>query len=136
MKQLNALFAVAFKSPEDYQNQPPTDDYLKGFLASGDHIVLAAMADEKVVGGLVAYCFPKFEQQRKEIYLYDLAVSSNHQRQGIGRQLMTELQKIAREIGAYVVFVQADEGDGAIKFYQSLDPTESQRTRNFDFYIN
>jgi len=33
------------------------------------------MMEKTVVGGLAAYVLEKFEQQRREIYIYDLAVS-------------------------------------------------------------
>jgi aminoglycoside 3-N-acetyltransferase I len=33
-----------------------------------------------MVGGLTAYVFFKFEQERKEVYIYDLAVIQAHRR--------------------------------------------------------
>lgn len=136
MKQLNTLFATVFTDQENYQNHQPSDEYLSEFLVDNKNIVLVSMIGSEIVGGLVAYCLPKFEQQRKEIYLYDLAVSTDHQRQGIGRELITKLKDVARDMGAYVMFVQADEGDEAIHFYESLGPDENIRARNFDYLIN
>ena len=48
---------------------------------------------------------------------------------------MNELQTVAKSLGAYIVFVQADEGDEAVAFYESLHPAENLRTRNFDFKV-
>ena len=63
----------------------------------------------------------KFEQERSEIYIYDLAVAAPHRRQGIATALIQELQKIAEVRGAYVIFVQADIGDEpAIALYTKL----------------
>jgi len=74
-----------------------------------------------VVGGLVAYQLRKFEQERSEIYIYDLAVAEEHRRQGIATALIRELQRIAAERGAYVIFVQADYGDPpAVALYTKL----------------
>jgi ribosomal protein S18 acetylase RimI-like enzyme len=56
---------------------------------------------------------PKFEQERSEIYIYDLAVGAAHRRRGIATALIAELQRIGAERGAYVIFVQADYGDDA-----------------------
>jgi aminoglycoside 3-N-acetyltransferase I len=53
-----------------------------------------------VVGGLAAYELKKFEQERSEIYIYDLAVREEHRRQGIATALIGELKAIARRRGA------------------------------------
>ncbi len=41
-----------------------------------------ALNDGLVVGGLTAYVLDKFEQARKELYIYNLAVSEAHRRLG------------------------------------------------------
>lgn len=136
MRLLNALFADSFDDAESYSEQPPSDDYVQSFLAAGQHIVLVATHGEQVVGGLVAYHLIKFERTRSEVYVYDLAVARDHQRRGIGKALMTEIRKIAKDLGAYVVFVQADDGDDAVEFYRTLGPSEDTATHNFDFEVD
>lgn len=119
MRLLNVLFGEVFEDHENYHDHKPSDDYLRDVLENENTIVVVAFQGNEVVGGLVAYVLDKFERQRREVYLYDLAVSTAHQRKGIGRRLIDELKIIARELGAYVVFVQADEGDEAVAFYES-----------------
>jgi aminoglycoside 3-N-acetyltransferase I len=88
-----------------------------------------------VVGGLAAYELEKFEQDRREIYIYDLAVVEQHRRKGIATQLIEELRRIAKARGAYVIFVQADLGDApAIRLYESLGRRES--VYHFDIAID
>jgi aminoglycoside 3-N-acetyltransferase I len=135
LQQLNKLFGAVFDDADSYHTHPPRAEYLADFLANSHNIVLVAEHDSQIVGGLVAYCLPKFEQERKEVYLYDLAVAADHQRQGIGKLLVDELHAIAKSLGAYVVFVQADEDDDAVAFYESLQPAENLRTRSFDFEV-
>lgn len=78
-----------------------------------------------MVGGLAAYVLQKFEQERSEICIYDLAVLEEYRRQHLATGLINELKEIAREIGAYVIYVQADHGDEpAIKLYESLGTRE------------
>ena len=78
-----------------------------------------------MVGGLAAYVLRKFEQERSEIYIYDLAVDEAYRRRGIATALINELRGIARGIGAWVIYVQADHGDDpAIKLYESLGVRE------------
>jgi aminoglycoside 3-N-acetyltransferase I len=125
MRSLNALFGEAFGDPDTYGAQPPSDAYLAGLLAKEHVIALVALAGDEVVGGLVAYELDKFEQARREIYIYDLAVAAVHRRQGIARALIDRLRQIATQRGAWVIYVQADYGDDpAIALYQGLGTRE------------
>jgi aminoglycoside 3-N-acetyltransferase I len=68
----------------------------------------------------------KFEQDRREIYIYDLAVIERHRRRGVATGLIGKLRKIASEENVYVIFVQADTEDGpAIALYESLGTKET-----------
>ncbi len=119
------VFADAFEDHESYQAAVPSDEYLNRLLEREDFIPLVAVADGNVVGGLAAYVLRKFEQERSEIYIYDLAVLEEYRRQGIATGLINKLREIARDKGAYVIFVQADHGDEpAIKLYESLGTRE------------
>ncbi len=125
LRTLLAVFGTAFHDVPTYQSAVPDEAYQREFLAQAQHIVLVALDGEQVVGGLVSYVLPKFEQVRKEIYIYDLAVDEAHRRRGIARELIRVLQKHARKIGAYVIYVQADHGDAAaIQLYSSLGKKE------------
>lgn len=125
LKELLAVFAEAFEDRESYQSAVPSDEYLNKLLALEDFIPLVAVADGKVVGGLAAYVLQKFEQERSEIYIYDLAVLEEYRRQHIATGLINKLREIALERGAWVIYVQADHGDDpAIKLYESLGTRE------------
>ena len=57
--------------------------------------------------------------------MYDLAVRAKYRRQGIATGMIQELQRIAQERGAYIIYVQADtEDEPAIKLYESLGTKE------------
>lgn len=125
MKKLNELFAEAFDEPETYRSAAPSDEYLGALLNDPGFIALAAVINDVVVGGLAAYVLRKFEQERSEIYIYDLAVAEGHRRRGIATGMINELREIARELGAWVIYVQADTGDEpAIRLYESLGVRE------------
>ncbi len=98
-RQMNAMFAEVFGDADSYLAKPPRDAYLQGLLQKPHVIALAAFEGEKIVAGLVAYVLEKSEQQRSEVYIYDLAVNEAHRRQGIARALIAELKKIAQAIG-------------------------------------
>jgi aminoglycoside 3-N-acetyltransferase I len=125
MEGLLATFGEAFGEIDTYSSSRPSNDYLKRLLSSDYLIALAALKNESVVGGLVAYELQKFEQERSEIYIYDLAVAADHRREGIATALIQELKKIAVARAAYVIFVQADiEDDPAIALYTKLGVRE------------
>jgi len=125
MHRMLRMFGEAFEDADSYTSKPPTDGYLRRLLASEHFIAVAASKGDAVVGGLVAYQLDKFEQERSEIYIYDLAVTEGHRRQGIATALIQELKQIAASRGAYVIFVQADLGDDpAIALYTKLGARE------------
>jgi len=120
-----ALFGRAFGDTDSYQGAPPPDDYVRGWLGKPGNILLVAAEGETVVGALAAYVLQKFEQARSEIYIYDLAVDEAHRRKGIATALIERLKAVARERGAYVIYVQADYGDDpAINLYTKLGTRE------------
>lgn len=125
VRRLNALFGAAFAEPETYDGAPPDDAYLRNLLAKPHVLALAALLDEEVVGGLVAYELDKFERARSEIYIYDLAVAHGHRRQGVATGLIRSVQRIAAQRGAWVIYVQADhEDEPAIALYEKLGVRE------------
>ena len=125
MEDILATFGKAFGDVKTYSGNRPSAAYLKRLLGSDYFIALVALQDSEVVGGLAAYELMKFEQERSEIYIYDLAVAATHRRRGIATALIQELKKIAEVRGAYVVFVQADIGDEpAIALYTKLGVRE------------
>lgn len=125
LRRLNALFGEAFGEPDTFGNAPPRDAWIERLLTRDTIVVLVAEDGEEVVGGLVAYVLEKFEQARSEIYIYDLAVAESRRRRGIARALIARLQAIAAQLGAWVIFVQADYGDDpAIALYERLGVRE------------
>ncbi|MCL5736170.1 MAG: GNAT family N-acetyltransferase [Actinobacteria bacterium] len=134
MKSLLDVFAEVFEEPLTYLGAIPGDQYLRGLLSRDDFVALVALAGEEVVGGLVAYELCKFEQERSEIYVYDLGVRQHHRRKGVATGLIRELRSIARERRAWVIFVQADAVDeAAIRLYESLGQGEA--VFNFDIPV-
>jgi aminoglycoside 3-N-acetyltransferase I len=121
MRATLTMFGKAFNDVPTYNNAQPGAAYLERLLGSDTFIAVAAVKGVDVVGGIAAYVLPKFEQERSEAYIYDLAVAEGHRREGIATALIMAVKKIASERGAYVMFVQADHGDDpAIALYTKL----------------
>jgi aminoglycoside 3-N-acetyltransferase I len=125
MAALSTMFGEAFAEPETYTGRRPSAEYLARLLGGDAFIALAALDGDAVVGGLAAYVLQKFEQERSEIYIYDLAVAESHRRQGIATALIGALTQLAAARGAYVVYVQADlEDEPAVALYTKLGRRE------------
>jgi aminoglycoside 3-N-acetyltransferase I len=125
LRKLNALFGQAFADPETYAAKPPSDAYLEALLAKDHVVALVALAGDEVLGGLVAYELDKFERERREFYIYDLAVGEAHRRRHIATALIVHLRGIASRRGAWVIYVQADYGDDpAIALYETCGARE------------
>ena len=109
---LLSVFGAAFDDAHTYGAHRPRPAYVRKLLGSESFIALVAWQDSQVIGGLAAYVLQKFEQERSEIYIYDLAVAR-------------ELQRVGAQRGAWVIFVQADPPDApAIARYSKLGVRE------------
>lgn len=125
LRELLAVFGEAFEDRATYLGNQPDDAYLRGLLAGGMVVGLVAVSGVRVVGGLVGYVLPKFEQARREFYIYDLAVAREHRRRGVATALLRRLQALAAERGYHVIYVQADLGDDpAVALYTRLGTRE------------
>jgi aminoglycoside 3-N-acetyltransferase I len=119
------LFGEAFGEPGTYGAARPGTEWRRRLLSADHFVALVALDGDRVVGALAGYELMKFEQERAEFYIYDLAVAGTHRRRGIATALIRAFGRIAKEAGGWVVFVQADHGDGpAIALYDSLGTRE------------
>lgn len=125
MGSMLTLFGEVFEDKQTYDAARPDAAYTRRLLANDAFIALAALDGQRVVGALAAYELPKFEQARSEIYIYDLGVDEAFRRRGIATALIETVRNIAAERGAWVVVIQADQGDAApIALYGKLGKRE------------
>jgi aminoglycoside 3-N-acetyltransferase I len=136
LKQLRSVYAEAFDESEKYQNIP-NDEYLLQILEDKKYISLVSLNDEGgVVGGLTAYVLDKIERPQSELYLYDLAVLEAYRRQGIATILIEELKSFGKKVGAYVIFVQADNIDKpTLALYEKISTSKETDISHFDIVV-
>ena len=122
------LFSDVFSDPSSYSTNRPSKEYIENLLSDKNFIALTAKNESgKVIGALVSYVLRKFEQERTEIFIYDLGVLEEYRRKSIASNLIEKLKLIGKQIGAYVIFVQADkdvEDLPAIALYRKLGTQE------------
>ncbi len=122
---LFALMAAVFEVP----NQPLSASYVERLLARRDFWALAAIRDGELLGGLTAHTLPMTRSESSELFIYDIAVRPDVQRQGIGRALVSVLRQQGAAEGINVAFVPAENEDThALDFYRALGAAESAVT--------
>jgi aminoglycoside 3-N-acetyltransferase I len=100
--------------------QMPDDPYLQKLLENDGFWAFVAISGGTVIGGLTAYTLQQYYSRQPLVYLYDLAVQTEFQRQGIGKMLLAEIKAHSRKTGVEEVFVQADLADDhALEFYRT-----------------
>jgi len=122
-----SLFAEVFDDAATYSSRRPGSGYFRQLIGGDSFIALVALKGRQVVGAIAAYELHKFEQERSEIYIYDLAVAEGHRREGIATALIEKVREVAVGRGAYVIFVQADtaeEDAPAIALYTKMGKRE------------
>ncbi len=122
---LFALMAAVFEAPY----QPLSVSYVERLLDRRDFWVLVATRDGELLGGLTAHTLPMTRSESSELFIYDLAVRQDVQRQGIGRALVNGLRQLGAAEGIEVAFVPAENEDThALDFYRALGASESAVT--------
>ena len=129
--ELIRLFHVVFEMED------PTmldEVHLKGVLAKNVFKVFVVLKGQEVVGGLTVYHIDQYYSVKPLAYIYDLAVMSKFQRQGIGQQLIQYVKEYYAEAGYEEVFVQAESDDEqAVNFYRKTKPSGVEDASHF-FY--
>jgi len=120
------LFGEAFDDANSYQKHQPDDAWLERLLSDDDFILLTASYQGQISGGLCAYILRKFEQRRKEIYIYDLAVAQKSRRKGVATALMDRVRVLASQMGVWIIIVQTEfDNDAARALYGNMGPEET-----------
>lgn len=130
----DALIAL-FQNVFEHESSPRTDGKQLQTLLSQPHFrCIAAFEFERVIGGLTLHRIDSYYSPQPQVYLYDLAVHPDHQRKGIGRNLVAEGLKWTRSIGASELYVQAHVEDAeALAFYRSLNGVDESGVVHFSF---
>lgn len=104
---------------------PARPDATARFLGEqGHHMLLASRDDEPV--GFVSGIEITHPDKGTELMLYELSVSEQFRRQGIGRALIRALAAVGRERGCRNMFVLADGDNDAAKATYAFSEAERQ----------
>lgn len=86
----------------------PRSDAVTRFLSDPNHHLLIAYSNGEPVG-FVSGVEVTHPDKGTEMFLYELGVNDEHQRQGIGTELVRALGELARSRGCYGMWLLADD---------------------------
>ena len=134
MRAANLLFNEVF-AEEAYHGPAPGEAHLARLVADDKFVAFVARSDGHMIGAIAGYELVKFEAERSEFYVYDLAVREEFRRQGVATELIEATKRVARERGGWVVFIQADPVDKpAVALYDKLGTREE--VYHFDISVD
>jgi aminoglycoside 3-N-acetyltransferase I len=114
--ELVLLFNKVFES-----TNPVNTENIHQLLKNPRFVCFAAFINHEIVGGITAYELEMYDQPGSAMYIYDLAVCKEHQRNGIGSRLVKEIIHYCKSKCIQDVFVQAEEADRhAVQFYRKI----------------
>ncbi len=110
--------------------------HLQNHLSRNDFIVFTACLNGQIIGGLTSYVIDQYYSEKPLAYIYDLAVKTSYQRQGVGKKLISAITLHCTESGFEEVFVQADKVDDyALDFYRSTNVTAEEDVIHFYYAL-
>ena len=129
--ELVELLNEVFEEP----NKVASERQLRELLSKPDFLAIAIINENKVIGGLTGYELQRYYTDKSELYIYDIAVKTEFQNQGIGKKLIDYVKDYSIKNGIEGVFVEAhSEDEQAVKFYESTFGN-SEKVDHFNFEI-
>lgn len=129
LRQLISVFSLAFEAHYNVD-----DTSLIGMSENKQMVLLGTFVEDKIVGGLVVFEMTPIHGA-KELYIYDIAIHPEHQKQGIGTKLIAHLKEEAKSRGVKTIFVKAESEDiGAVAFYRAIGG-EEMAVNHFNFSL-
>lgn len=112
-------------------------EHLNKILRKDDFVGIVAKSEGQLVGGLTLYILDQYVSTKPIAYLYDLAVLTQYQRRGIGRQLIEFTRQYCRKRGLDEIFVQVEKVDlFALDFYRSTKPASEDPVVQFTYRLD
>jgi aminoglycoside 3-N-acetyltransferase I len=98
----------------------PDKAHVQNLIQDNDFLIFVAEAEGEIVGGLTAYELTMFYKEEKEIFLYEIGISSTHRRKGIAGALIEALKEYCVLKGIKTIFVLCEvDNDAARKLYEN-----------------
>ncbi len=129
---------VVFENVFEWENLSlPDQIHLQKVISSPHFIAFVAKTEDQLIGGLTAHILDRYDTEKPSVYIYDLAVLTEYQRQGIGRKLIAALNEYCDKRGFHEVFVQAETDDfQAVGFYRTTPISQELQATHFTYSLH
>ena len=84
---------MALQMNRNFREGFAEEESLRAFLGAPDCWLFAAVQENRIIGFAYGYALQRLNTQRKMLYIHEVGVLDDCQRQGIGTRLMKELLK-------------------------------------------
>jgi len=112
----------------------PDEEHLSRLLSNPDFLVFIVKLNDKVVGGLTLYILHQYYSVRPLAYMYDVGITPEFQRQGLGKLLMAEVCNYCKVNGFEAAYVEAENDDAqAVDFYRKTPYSSEIAARHFTY---
>ncbi|UKN02955.1 GNAT family N-acetyltransferase [Paracrocinitomix mangrovi] len=119
--ELREIFIEVFKSDAPALNE---QQYAQ-LRDNRNFVVVGATVGFELVGGLTAYLVPNYYKGGLDLFIYDIAVKTEHQRKGVGIELLKFTKNFCLEHGIKEMYVAAEDNDEqALSYYRKTDAEE------------
>ncbi|MFU1792608.1 GNAT family N-acetyltransferase [Paenibacillus azoreducens] len=121
-KELPALGRLYEELMEIHTNVDQMRQVFKSAERSGNYHLIGAFYEGELAGSLLGIvCLDFIGACKPFMVIENVIVSDRIRRQGIGKKLMDEIEKIARENGCgYIILVSGEQRKEAHVFYEQL----------------
>ena len=107
------------------------------FVKNPNNIFLLAFVDGQIAGMITAYRLERMDRKKAEMFFYEIGVTKNRRRQGVGRALVMELLQIGKEMEVTEIFVFTNKSNiPAMTLYESTGGKSSKRADDAMFTYN
>ena len=91
------------KAPDGYP--VPSAPYLREFLSRRENVLIVAIDGVAPVGYIVAYLLDRIDRNQQMMFFYEIGVAEAHRRRGVGKQMITELKAVCRDMNVFKMWV-------------------------------
>lgn len=103
------------------------------FLTNPENWFYAAILQNRIIGFAYGYELRRLDSQGNMLYIHEVGVMEEYQRQGVGYRMMSELKNVCRKKGICRYFLSAYQHNaGANALYKKLGGTVSSESLGKD----
>lgn len=98
-------------------------------------IAIGATVGFELAGGLTGHLVTNYYKGGLDLFIYDIAIKPEHQRKGIGVELLNYTKQFCKNHGVKEMYVAAESADeNALAYYRKTDAEEiSTKFFNYKF---